>query len=443
MSLLLASLRKNQLTSIFSLTLAFSLPASLSFGQQSGEFHPLVVTSSTGQIDLESQKLLVENFSEVIRSSSLRSLGREFYGTSSKDGFAGEGSKGPIGLLRKALISMDKDMAERVSKIHSKLQPPTSEAATNRMELFWSKRNIGSSALGTNGDSLGVLLKILGPSVRKGTQTTNPFALQLGEKAVNLQIGTMAQVPGGRGSLIAESREAYGELKQMNDKAWIPLHVESLISIDASKTITTKIAVSMIPVGFKFEKEKVGDFSIEATTYKPEMDNRSVIRIIFHRTYTANNSTRPPMLIKVDFGPLKADSTDADVCVGDACLRKVDGVPTIHAVMDAGWLMNFFSKALSLNRFQILISSLGINIEDLSVDAKTSELPMLLKTYTFGWKVVDMKRNTRPLNPLEAIQKTLVGDQVSAGLSDRLQTEGANAEKSVNQSLQTIVDLFR
>ena len=158
MSLLLASLRKNQLTSIFSLTLAFSLPASLSFGQQSGEFHPLVVTSSTGQIDLESQKLLVENFSEVIRSSSLRSLGREFYGTSSKDGFAGEGSKGPIGLLRKALISMDKDMAERVSKIHSKLQPPTSEAATNRMELFWSKRNIGSSALGTNGDSLGVLL---------------------------------------------------------------------------------------------------------------------------------------------------------------------------------------------------------------------------------------------------------------------------------------------
>ena len=68
---------------------------------------------------------------------------------------------------------------------------------------------------------------------------------------------------------------------------------------------------------------------------------------------------------------------------------------------------------------------------------------MLLKTYTFGWKVVDMKRNTRPLNPLEAIQKTLVGDQVSAGLSDRLQTEGANAEKSVNQSLQTIVDLFR
>jgi len=412
-------------------------------GQAAGDFHPVVVTSSSGEIDPASQKILVETFSEVIRSSSLRSLGREFYGTSAKDGFAGVSSKGPIGLLRRALVSMDKEMADRVTAIHPKLKAPTTDAALSHMELFWTSRTMGSEVLGPNGDALGVLLKMLGPTVRKNDETMNPFALQLGEKAAKLHIATIDEVPGGRATLVNEARDAYSALRELNADAWVPLHLDSAIKIDKSKTITTRVAVTMIPVGFKFEKEKVGDFSIERTTYEPERDNRSVIRITFQRTYAADNRQRPPLLIKVDFGPLRLNGMDADVCIGDNCLKKDDSVPTIHALMDGGWLKNLFAKTLSLNQVKILIASLGINIEDLSVDPATSELPLLLQTYTFGWKVVDMKRNARPLNPLEAIQKALVGDQVNAGLSERLKTEGDKAETKINESLQAVVDLFR
>lgn len=419
------------------------LMSAASFGQTSGDFHPVVITTATGEHDQESRRLLVENYSDVVRASALKSLGREFYGTSAKDGFAGVGSKGPIGLLRKTLITMDKDMADRVSRIFQQLKPPTTDTAVDRMELFWTQRDLGSSVLGKQSDSMALLLKILGPSVRSNNQTTNPFALELGRKAMNLQIATSDQVAGGRNGVVAEAKDAYASLRELNQNAWVPLHVDSLVMMDKEKNITTKLAVTMIPVGFNFEKERVGDFSIERTTYRTELDNRSVIRIFFQRTYGANNSNRPPLLVKVNFGPLKADSTEADVCVGDGCLRKVDSVPTIHAVIDGGWLKNAFSKVLSLNKIQILIASLGINIENLSVDPGTSELPMLLKTYTFGTKVVDLRRNSRPYNPLEAIQKTLVGNQVSAGLSERLAAEGENAEKKINESLQSVVDLFR
>ena len=149
------------------------------------------------------------------------------------------------------------------------------------------------------------------------------------------------------------------------------------------------------------------------------------------------------MLIKVNFGPLERGSTDANVCIGDACLNKADSIPTIHALMDAGWVKNSLAQTLSLNSMMILISSLGINIETMSVDPATSELPILMKTYTFGWKIIDSKRFTRPLNPLEALQKIMVGDQVSASFSSRLQAEGSNAENRVNESLQSIIDLFR
>lgn len=424
------------------------LPTPAIFAQEAGNFVPVVVTSVTGELEDETRKLLVENFTEVIRASTLRSLGREFYGTSKADGFAGASSTGPIGLLRKTLSSMDRDLAVRVAQIYPKLKAPVSGTATNRIELFWTDRPVGTEVIGGAGEAMGLLLKVMGPSVRTENSTQNPFALRIGHKALQMRTATEPEAQGGRAAMFADAPRAWVALREANPEDWVPLHIEAMISLNQRKQVTTRIAVSLLPQGFKIEKERLGDFSIDKVFYQPERDNRSIMRVSLERTYDASAlgrvaSTNGPLVMRAEFGPLQQNGVGADVCVGEKCLARVDSVPTIHARINASWLVNTFSKVLSLNDVKILMVAVGINVDTLNVEASASELPMVLKTYTFGHKVVDMNRNTRPYNPLEAMQKSLIGDNVTAGLSARMRAEGEAAEKRVNESLQAVVDLFR
>ena len=90
----------------------------------------------------------------------------------------------------------------------------------------------------------------------------------------------------------------------------------------------------------------------------------------------------------------------------------------------------------------MMISSLGIKLATLEVDPASSELPVMVKTYTFGWKIIDTKRNVRPFNPLEAIQKSIIGERVSDGVSEMIQPASEKAEKSFNNAVKTVIALF-
>jgi hypothetical protein len=56
---------------------------------------------------------------------------------------------------------------------------------------------------------------------------------------------------------------------------------------------------------------------------------------------------------------------------------------------------------------------------------------------------VDTKRNLRPLNPIEAIQKSFISDSVSQGISAELKVAGDRAETSLNETLRPIIQLLQ
>jgi len=89
------------------------------------------------------------------------------------------------------------------------------------------------------------------------------------------------------------------------------------------------------------------------------------------------------------------------------------------------------------------VNSLAVKIDDMTVVGGNSELPLILRTQTWGWKVVDTKRNLRPLNPIEAIQKNLIGDSVASGLSSELKKAGDEAEQSLNAALKPIIEILQ
>jgi hypothetical protein len=200
--------------------------------------------------------------------------------------------------------------------------------------------------------------------------------------------------------------------------------------------------VSMIPVGFSLPKDTMDEISIESVIYQPKKENADILQISTQRTYSPSGGNTQPAIVQVSFGPLDPSTMTSSVCTGDACMPRLETIPTITAVMTGSWYKKAFASALSLNQFKMMISSLGIDLKTLAVDSSSSELPVMVKTYTFGWKTIDTKRNVRPFNPLEAIQKSIIGDRVSDGISGVIQPASDQAEQSINRSVKAIIDLF-
>lgn len=424
------------------MALLIACHSKLAWGQSTHNLHPIMVSSKGGQIDSATRNLMVATFSEAIRESSLKSLGQQFYGTSATSGFSGTSQAGPISMLRKTLLNFDMIMGEKVRQIHSRLKAPSTDAADNQLEFFWTSRTIGSKVLPVNGSLFGMLFKILTPSQKSGVKIENPFAIQIGSQLIAMEAAREQDVPGGTKSLADESKRAYSTLRNLNPGVWMPLYFKAGISINRDKTIISDFSVSMIPIGFTMPKDTMNDLSIDSVVYNPRMDYADVLHIRFQRAYEASNTPNSPAILKVNFGPLNTEDMASTVCTGDSCIERVDSIPTVNATMTGSWFKKAFASALSLNNFKMMIASLGIKLTSLEVDPDSSELPVMVKTYTFGWKIIDTKRNIRPLNPLEAIQKSLIGDRASEGISEMIQPASEKAEKSMNNAVKTVIQLF-
>lgn len=432
--------RMNRTLHSMALLLIFLGTTALS--QTTENFHPVMISSRSGQVDSGTRRLMVETFSEAIRQSSLKSLGQQIYGTSKESGFSGTSPAGPISTLRKMLINLDTILDDRISKIHGELRAPSSEKAENLLEFFWTSRSFGTKALPVNGSIFGMLFKVLSPNRIQGTHLVNPFAIQMGSQLISLETARDKDVPGGIASLADESMSAYSKLRDLNSGLWMPLYFRAGVAIDRDKKISSDFSVSLIPVGFTLPKETINDLSIESVTYNPKKENSDILHIRFQRSYDNTGALNGLPILKVNFGPLNKQTMESNVCTGDSCIPLVDSIPTINAVMTGNWFKVAFASVLSLNSFKMMISSLGIKLNSLEVDPASSELPVMVKTYTLGWKAIDNKRNIRPLNPLEAIQKSLIGDRVSEGLSNKIQPASQDAEKSINDALKKVTDLF-
>ena len=414
--------------------------------QEMSKFKPVIVTSSQGRIDQNSDRLLIEAFSSALKSGALKTLAREFYGVGGQD-FAGSGSKGPIGVLSRFLKQSDTDMANRLSVIFSNIKPPSSDIKASNIELFWTKRTFSPQPSSLQNDSLGIILKMFLADIpaSKGFDQ-NPFALEMTGNLASIQVLREADIPGGKTSLLNESREFLAVLARESTKDWFPVQIQASMSINREKLVTTRISVSMKPVGFQAGSKDAGDFVIESLKYEPSIEASNLVQAVFARNYSPADTklpSRPAPIVNLNFGPARKESMDADVCIGNDCLQRLDKVPTVYARLDAGWLWNFLAGTLSLHEFRILVNSLAVDIDRMTAVGETSELPLIMRTQTWGWKVVDTKRNTRPLNPIEAIQKSFIGDSVSQGISAELKVAGDNAEKSMNETLKPIIQFLQ
>ena len=416
------------------------------FAQISGNFKPVIVTSSQGAIDRNSDKILIEVFSTALKMGALKTLGREFYGVGGES-FKGSGSKGPIGVMSRLLTQSDLDMADRLSQIYPSIKAPTSDIKTSTVDLLWTKRTFSAQPSSFQSNAMAVLLKMFLAEIPSSKPIDrNPFKIQAATDVTGLQILRLQDVSGGKASLIEETKELLKLVARENQSAWFPIQLQAVVSINKERIISTRVSVAMKPVGFQTASKEAGDFVIDSMRYDPKADLSSVMQATFDRVYSPsdiNVRPRSASIVNLNFGLAAKDNMDADICIGNDCLNRADKVPTIYARLNAGWLWNFLAGTLSLNEFKILVNSLAVNLEQMTVDGPKSELPIIMRTQTWGWKVVDTKRNLRPLNPIEAIQKSFISDSVSEGLSNELKVAGDNAEKSLNQSLKPIIQLLQ
>lgn len=410
--------------------------------QSTKNLHPVVVTSKSGVVDSDTRRILVENFSAAMRESSLKTLGQQFYGIDKTAGFSGTGNPGPISSLRQMLLNMDEIMANRTRSIHRRLKPSVTDYAENDLEFYWTSRNFGDKILPINGNLVGMLFKIMSPTPNRDSKNRNPFAIQIGKQLAEMESTREGDIPGGISTLASEAPQAYEQLRDLNPGAWLPLYFKAGVGIDRNKKVRIDFSVSMIPVGFSLPKDSMDDISIESVLYQPSKDSSDVLNIRMHRIFDENGASAAPAVLLVNFGPLDPSTMGSRICTGDNCIAQVGKIPTISATMTGSWYKKAFASALSLNQFKMMISSLGINVKTLEVDTSSSELPVMVKTYTFGWKVLDTKRNVRPFNPLEAIQKSLIGDRVADGLTNVIQPASDKAEQSINKSVKAIIALF-
>lgn len=418
----------------------------LALAQDLGNFKPIIVTSSQGTIDRNSDKILIEVFSTALKTGALKTLGREFYGVGGES-FKGMGSKGPIGVMSRLLTQSDIDMADRLSQIYPSIKAPTSEMKTSTVDLLWTKRTFSTQTSSFQSNAMAVLLKMFLAEIPSSKPVDrNPFKIQSASDLSGLQIVRLQDVSGGKASLVEETKELLKLVARESASTWFPIQLQAVVSINKERLISTRVSVSMKPVGFQTASKEAGDFVIDSMRYDPKSDPSSVMHTTFDRVYSPrdiNVRPRPASIVNLNFGFVVKDSLDSDICIGNDCLNRADKVPTIHARLNAGWLWNFLAGTLSLNEFKILVNSLAVNLEEMTVDGPKSELPIIMRTQTWGWKVVDTKRNLRPLNPIEAIQKSFISDSVSEGLSNELKVAGDNAEKSLNQSLKPIIQLLQ
>lgn len=409
-------------------------------------FKPVIMTSSQGSIDRNSDRILVEIFSSVLKTGALKTLGREFYGVGG-DSFAGAGSKGPIGVMSSFLKQSDLDMADRLTLAYPSIKAPMTDTKTSTIDLFWTRRSFAVQSSSFQSNPMSVLLKIFLSDLpsSKGSDR-NPFGIQMATKVSGLQIARLQDVPGGKATLVAETKEFLKLMARENPNAWFPMHLQGSIAINRDRAISTRISISMKPVGFQAPSRDAGDFVIESMKYVPDNENFGIFQAVFDRIYTpkdVNIRPRPAPIVNLNFGFAQKDSLASDVCIGNDCLNRADKVPTIYARLDAGWLWNFLAGTLSLHEFKILVNSLAVDIAQMTVNGAGSEVPLIMRTQTWGWKVVDTNRNLRPLNPIEAIQKSFISDSVSQGISSELKVAGDHAETSLNETLRPIIQLLQ
>jgi len=410
-------------------------------------FKPVIVTSSQGSIDRNSDRILVEIFSSVLKTGSLKTLGREFYGVGGES-FAGVGSKGPIGVMSSFLKQSDLDMADRLALAYPAIKAPMTDFKTSTIDLFWTKRNFAVQSSSFQSNAMSVLLKMFLsdlPTARSSDR--NPFGIQMAtNKLTGIQIARLQDISGGKATLVTETKEFLKLMARENPNAWFPMHLQASIAINRDRAISTRISVSMKPVGFQAPSRDAGDFVIESMKYTPDNENLGIFQAVFDRSYTPKDVSirpRPAPIVNLNFGFAQKDSLASDVCIGNDCLNRADKVPTIYARLDAGWLWNFLAGTLSLHEFKILVNSLAVDIAQMTVNGAGSEVPLIMRTQTWGWKVVDTNRNLRPLNPIEAIQKSFISDSVSQGISSELKVAGDHAETSLNETLKPIIQLLQ
>jgi hypothetical protein len=440
-------LGRNKSFKVFALyLLQVVLLCSQASAQDMEAFKPVIVTSSQGTIDRNSDRMLIEIFSSVLKTGALKTLGREFYGVGGES-FAGVGSKGPIGVMSSFLKQSDIDMADRLSLAYPSIKSPTTESKLSTIDLFWTKRQFSAQSSSFQSNAMSVLLKMFLadlPSAKNSDR--NPFGIQMATKVSGLQIARLEDIPGGKATLVDETKEFLKLMARQSPNAWFPIHLQAAIAINRERVVSTRVSVSMKPLGFQAPSRDAGDFVIESMKYAPTGETLGVFQAAFDRTYTPKDVSvrpRPAPIVNMNFGFAQKDSLASDSCIGNDCLNRADKVPTIYARLDAGWLWNFLAGTLSLHEFKILVNSLAVDIAQMTVNGPGSEVPLIMRTQTWGWKVVDTKRNLRPLNPIEAIQKSFISDSVSQGISAELKVAGDRAETSLNETLRPIIQLLQ
>jgi hypothetical protein len=414
--------------------------------QDINDYRPIIVTSSEGTIDNKSDRILVEIFSSVLKTGALKTLGREFYGVGGES-FAGVGSKGPIGVMSSFLKQSDIDMVEKLALAYSNIKAPTSEIKTSTIDLYWTRRKFSSPSSSFQSNAMSILLKMFLSDLPSNKDSdSNPFSLKTVANLSSLQIVRLKELPVARTSFIQETKDFLQLVSRAKPASWFPIQLHASIKINRERVIGTRVSISMKPVGFEAPSREAGGFVIESMKYLPASENGSIFQASFDRLYSPRDigvRPRPAPIVDLNFGFTKKDSMDSDICIGNDCLTRTDKVPTIYARLNAGWLWKFLAGTLSLHEFKILVNALAVNIDQMSVNGEKSEIPLIMRTQTWGWKVVDTKRNLRPLNPIEAIQKSFISDSVSQGISAQLQEAGDQAEQSLNETLRPIINLLQ
>lgn len=352
------------------------------------DLHPLVVTQTSGELDIETSNALLKSVTTSSTQGVLNTLSRSFYATDTNYFRAAAPYRGQVEMLVDALRRIDQNLFEKISKT----TPKGTGSRKINYQMFWTGTQFGDSPLpGNLIDAFMGLLTQYSPK-HKTFQTARDIGASTAKTLIEAGNETLID------NLKVETFERFSDINALRGKLPIfPIHFEFGYTLDGQRGVKVSYRFLFTSDGMEQSEKDVGTAILDQFSYRPLKIGRGVIQIAFDREYLFKATAYVPPVARVNFGMIRSGDINPISCKGNECKDWLDALPTMYMRIDPkenGWFTRTKAWIASFDEFRVMVRSVGINLADMSMDPKTSDIMFHVDTYLGGKKIIDMEKTT-------------------------------------------------
>jgi hypothetical protein len=391
------------------------------------KFHPIQLSSVSGNMDASQANAILEVFSQSLALASKTTYARATY-ANNLEAFNRKAKSypGQLGPIVDTLDLLDSLLAENFSKYPRQLVPKSKDLIA---EQYWTTTDIGEHIVSPA--YANVFFGLLSQYGKNRIENEDTIA-SLG--SILSQTKTAPFNNENRKKLHEDLFHHYAEFQDFTTASdYAPMYVKTHLKFAANAGVSVSIKMGFAAKPFSFVNPPSPSSTLDKGVYNPALQGRGMYEISFDRNYLFGMPNSTLGNIMVSFGQMLPNSYELGSCKGDKCLRWTDALPTFYLkTSQADTKLNKFMAWLaSFDQFKILFRKVAIGLKSKTMASDQSELVFVVQDWGGGEKVIDQSR-TAPHNFYESFVQVdnVINKNVLPGVQDALSAQ-------VNRALET------